>query len=379
MSTLGRVKCAILGSRGLVAQRLLQRLSDHHWLAPVCIVGSSESEGMKVSEIPWSFGEPKPSLPELEVIGIGKNGELASHLISIGVRIVFSALPDSPASYIEEDLARAGLVVISHSTIHRHSKLVPLVVPEANKEHLGLVDQQKDFGHGILVACPNCMVVPLAISIATLIRSLPARKITIITEQSLSGGGRPMLEKSRQGHFPDSQILGESLSVERELKRILGKLDGVNLKPLVIDINAKCRRVNREFGHSASVTVEFERSLSAHEVIETWSNFLSQERHSDLLSSQKSPLNFVTDIDSAISLLNLHESSFSEELQEKTMSVFVGGVEVSKNVLRFDVASDNTVRGAAGNSVLLAELMMSQGVIYDTKISADQGKKIRQA
>ena len=117
MSTLGRVKCAILGSRGLVAQRLLQRLSDHHWLAPVCIVGSSESERMKVSEIPWSFGEPKPPLPELEVIGIGKNGELASHLISIGVRIVFSALPDSPASYIEEDLARAGLVVISHSTI----------------------------------------------------------------------------------------------------------------------------------------------------------------------------------------------------------------------------------------------------------------------
>ena len=131
-----------------------------------------------------------------------------------------------------------------------------------------------------------------------------------------------MLEESRQGHFPDSQILGESLSVERELKRILGKLDGVNLKPLVIDINAKCRRVNREFGHSASVTVEFERSLSAHEVIETWSNFLSQERHSDLLSSQKSPLNFVTDIDSAISLLNLHESSFSEELQEKTCLLY---------------------------------------------------------
>ena len=109
---------------------------------------------MKVSEIPWSFRETKPSLPEFRIIGIGQNGELASHLISEGVRIVFSALPDSPASYIEEELAKAGLVVISHSTVHRHSQLIPLVVPGVNNDHLGLIDLQSGFGKGMLVSCP---------------------------------------------------------------------------------------------------------------------------------------------------------------------------------------------------------------------------------
>ena len=362
-----------------MAQRLLQRLSNHHWLAPVCVVGSSESEGMKVSEIPWSFGEIKPSLPELRIIGIGQNGELASHLISEGVRIVFSALPDSPASYIEEELAKAGLVVISHSTVHRHSQVIPLVVPGVNNDHLGLIDLQSGFGKGMLVSCPNCMVVPLGISIAPLIRSFPVKKITVITEQSLSGGGRRMLEKSRQGQFPNQHIAGESLSVERELERILGKFDGSHVTPIEIDIKAECARVNREFAHSASVTVEFERNLSAHEVIEAWSNFNTKELHMDMFSDHKPPLDFVSDIDNAISLINLHEASKSDKLHQKSMSVFVGNVEVSKNTLIFHVASDNTVRGAAGNSIMLAELMLSQGIIHDSKIRVDQSRNIRQA
>lgn len=125
------------------------------------VVGSPESEGMMVSEIPWSFTEPRPALPDLCVTGIGKDGELAKQLISEGVRIVFSALPDSPASLIERDLAKSGLVVISHSTIHRHSHITPLVVPEVNNDHLRLLESQTEYGEGMLVSCSNCMVVRL--------------------------------------------------------------------------------------------------------------------------------------------------------------------------------------------------------------------------
>jgi len=196
VDTFGRVKCAVLGARGLVAQRLIQRLTDHHWFAPVIVVGSPESEGMMVSEIPWSFTEPRPALPDLCVTGIGKDGELAKQLISEGVRIVFSALPDSPASLIERDLAKSGLVVISHSTIHRHSHNTPLVVPEVNNDHLRLLESQTEYGEGMLVSCSNCMVVPLAITLAPVIRDLPVVSITITTEQSLSGGGRKTLENS---------------------------------------------------------------------------------------------------------------------------------------------------------------------------------------
>ena len=164
MDTYGRVKCAILGARGLVAQRLLQRLVNHHWFTPAIVIGSPESEGMRISELPWSFDGPRPSLPDLYVKGVGEEGDLAKRLVSEGVRIVFSALPDSPASVIEKDLAMAGLVVISHSTIHRHSETVPLVVPEVNNDHLKVIDLQIDYAGGMIVSCSNCMVVPLAIS-----------------------------------------------------------------------------------------------------------------------------------------------------------------------------------------------------------------------
>ena len=106
MDTLGRVRCAILGSRGLVAQRLLQILTNHHWLVPTHVVGSKESAGIRTNDIPWVFNESKPDLPEIIVREMGSGDELASELISQGVRIVFSALPDYPASVIEEDLAR---------------------------------------------------------------------------------------------------------------------------------------------------------------------------------------------------------------------------------------------------------------------------------
>ena len=374
MSTLGRVKCAVLGARGLVAQRLLQRLAGHHWFVPVCVVGSPESDGEKITDLPWSFSGPRPSFPELEVIGIGQNDELANHLISEGVRIVFSALPDSPASYIEEELAMAGLVVISHSTIHRHSEKVPLIVPEVNNDHLKLIDFQLDYGQGMLVSCSNCMVVPLAISIAPLVRGIPAERIMISTEQSLSGGGRTMLENSRKKIFPDAKIPGESLSVESELKRILGDFDGLVVEPTKISVEAECKRVRREFGHSASVTVYFSQNVSAHQVMDIWSDFQTPIQHLDLPSSGKSPIRFVSDIEGAIDIPQKLEHTTTQQSLQSYMEVNIGNIQVSGNIVSFDVISDNTIRGAAGNSVLLAEMMLAQGIIHDSSSALHLGQ-----
>ena len=362
MSALGRVKCAVLGARGLVAQRLLQRLVDHHWFAPVCVIGSSESNGMKISELPWSFPEPRPHYPELYVTGVGQDGDLAERLISEGVSIVFSALPDSPASQIEEDLAMSGLVVISHSTIHRHSEKVPLIVPEVNNGHLKLTDSQTEYEGGMLVSCSNCMVVPLAISLAPLIRSLPVDSVIITTEQSLSGGGRKTLENSRKGNFPNTSIPGESISVESELKRILGEFNGNIVEPLTLPIEVECKRVRREFGHSASVTLSFSRDVSAHEVTTTWSEFQTSVEKIDLPSGMKSPIFFVSDVFNALDKSIESENNFLLD----SMEVYIGNIRVSGNVASFDVISDNTVRGAAGNSVLLAEMMLAQGIIHDS-------------
>ena len=103
VDTFGRVKCAVLGARGLVAQRLIQRLTDHHWFAPVMVVGSPESEGMMVSEIPWSFTEPRPALPDLCVTGIGEDGELANNL-SRKVSVLSSRLFPIPPHHSSKEI-----------------------------------------------------------------------------------------------------------------------------------------------------------------------------------------------------------------------------------------------------------------------------------
>lgn len=377
MDTLGRVKCAILGSRGLVAQRLLQILTNHHWLVPTHVVGSKESAGISTNDIPWSFNESKPDLPEIIVREIGSGDELASELISQGVRIVFSALPDCPASLIEEDLARSGLVVLSHSTIHRHSDMIPLIVPEVNPDHLDLLDLQYEFGSGALVACSNCMVVPLAVSLAPILRKFPVNSIHISTEQSVSGAGRRILEGFRDGVIPNPEITGESESVESELRRIFGEygVSGINITE--IEIAAKCKRASREFGHSASVTVELGKNASAHEVIEAWSDFQSPVQHLDLPSGTKKPLIFASDINHSISSLNPPESKILGGNPQKKMEVCVGEVNVSGDKLCFKVVSDNTVRGAAGNSVLLAEMMLAQGIIHDSKNTLTPSQHVR--
>lgn len=377
MEFLGRVKCAILGARGLVAQRLLQRLVNHHWLIPTHVFGSKESDGIGVNEIPWSFNEPRPDFPDIIVRAMGESNELASELISQGVRIVFSALPDSPASMIEEDLARSGLVVLSHSTIHRHSEIVPLIVPEVNPEHLDLLETQNEFGSGALVSCSNCMVVPLAVSLAPIVRKFPVNSISISTEQSVSGAGRRVLERYREGVMPGPEIIGESQSIESELRRILNEYDSSESDSANLKINAQCKRFPREFGHSATVTVDLGRDVSAHEVIEAWSDFHSLVQHLDLPSGTKKPLIFASETGPSTTSLNYKKSNKLDIDMQKSMDVLVGDINISGSKLRYRVASDNTVRGAAGNSILLAEMMLAQGIIHDSKNILKSSQNIR--
>ncbi len=377
MDTLGRVRCAILGSRGLVAQRLLQILTNHHWLVPTHVVGSKESAGISTNDIPWVFNESKPDLSEIIVREMGSGDELASELISQGVRIVFSALPDYPASVIEEDLARSGLVVLSHSTVHRHSDMVPLVIPEVNPHHLDLLEVQTEFGLGALVSCSNCMVVPLAISLAPILRKFPVKSIRIHTEQSISGAGRGALERFREGVIPRPEIIGEPESVVSELRRILETHEGPESSNTDIEITAECERVHREFGHSAKVEVELSKNFSAHELIEAWSHFQSIAGGLDLPSINQKPLIFVSDINQTISSINSSNTEPSEEIMQRLMNVYVGEVNISEGKLCFKVVSDNTVRGAAGNSILLAEMMLAQGIIHDSENTLKSSQNIR--
>ena len=366
--TMRPVNCAILGSRGLVAQRYLQRLVNHDWFNPVSIIGSSSTVGMNIQDLPWNLDEPRPQLPNITVLGLNNFDALVSELKEKNVSVIFSALPDSIANEVEQPLAERGFCVISHALIHRLKRDVPLVIPDINSDHLKILESQS-FGTGSLISCSNCMVVPIALTLYPLMAEYDFSSVNIVTEQSLSGGGRKMLERGRSGLTIDSSIPGESESIISELNRILGKKNEGIFQEANLDVKVWCSRSSHDFGHLATVEIFFSNNISAHEIIEAWQNFSSDTFDSRLPSSSKI-INFVDGKLDPIkhrwgdSIANLPDKNLSAG-----MSVYVGEIEVTGKKLKFKLLSDNTIRGAAGYGVLLAELLLAEEIIQDNYLT----------
>ena len=366
--TMRPVNCAILGSRGLVAQRYLQRLVNHDWFNPVSIIGSSSTVGMNIRDLPWNLDEPRPQLPSIAILGLNDFDALVSELKGKNVSVIFSALPDSIASEVEQPLAERGFCVISHALIHRLKRDVPLVIPDINSDHLKILESQS-FGTGSLISCSNCMVVPIALTLYPLMVEYDFSSVNIVTEQSLSGGGRKMLERGRSGLTIDSSIPGESESIVSELNRILGKKNEGIFQEANLDVKVWCSRSSHDFGHLATVEIIFSNNVSAHGIIEAWQNFSSDNFDSRLPSSSKI-INFVDGKLDPIkhrwgdSIANLPDKNLSAG-----MSVYVGEIEVTGKKLKFKLLSDNTIRGAAGYGVLLAELLLAEEIIQDNYLT----------
>ena len=366
--TMRPVNCAVLGSRGLVAQRYLQRLVNHDWFNPVSIIGSSSTVGMNIQDLPWNLDEPRPQLPNITVLGLNNFDALVSELKEKNVSVIFSALPDSIANEVEQPLAERGFCVISHALIHRLKRDVPLVIPDINSDHLKILESQS-FGTGSLISCSNCMVVPIALTLYPLMIESDFSSVNIVTEQSLSGGGRKMLERGRSGLTIDSSIPGESESIVSELNRILGKKNEGIFQEANLDVKVWCSRSSHDFGHLATVEIIFSNNISAHEIIEAWQNFSSDNFNSRLPSSSKI-INFVDGKLDPIkhrwgdSIANLPDKNLSAG-----MSVYVGEIEVTGKKLKFKLLSDNTIRGAAGYGVLLAELLLAEEIIQDNYLT----------
>ena len=359
------VNCAILGSRGLVAQRYLQRLLNHNWFNLVSIVGSSSTVGMNIRELPWSLDEERPDLPSITVLGLDNLENLVVELKEKRVSVIFSAVPDSIAEKVERNLAEEGFCVISHASVHRLKGEVPLVIPDVNSDHLKILDSQS-FGTGSLISCSNCMVVPIALTLYPLMGKFDFSSVKITTEQSLSGGGRKMLERGRSGLPVDSSIPGESESVVSELNRILGKkIEGI-FQEANLDFKVWCSRSNHDYGHFATIEINFTKQVSAHEIIEAWQIFSSEVVDSRLPSSS----NVIDFIEGVLDPIEHRWGNSVSESPDKNlsagMSVSVAEIEVSDNKLKFKLLSDNTIRGAAGYGVLLAELLIADGIIQES-------------
>ena len=357
MDAYGRVRCAILGATGLVAQRFFQRLQFHPWLEPVAIIGSPETAGTSHDKCLWSLDEERPPRSELTIGGLDDLSSLIEEFRSLGVRIIFSALPDEPAARVERSLAAAGFLVVSHAQVHRLLPDVPLIVPEVNIQDLSILQKQSENADGRLISCCNCTVSPIAITLAPLMHIANVTSVKIDTQQALSGGGRNLLAEGRSGREISSGIPGEAESVIAELAKILST---------DIHIEASCERVMRDHGHYARIEVEFEESVSAHQVIRAWRESSSRSQELNLPSAAKRPIMFVDgELDDYHRWVGFEVAEHPSLDLKAAMAVAVGEVEIEGSNLRFSTMADNTIRGAAGYSVLLVEQLLADGLLHD--------------
>ncbi|MBX3299919.1 MAG: aspartate-semialdehyde dehydrogenase [Acidobacteria bacterium] len=343
-----KYRVGILGATGTVGQRFCRLLEDHPQFEITALAASDRSAGKPYEEAcAWKLPGRIPAAVRYIVVQPIEP--------PLDCDIVFSSLPSSVARETEEAFARASYPVISNSSSYRMDEDVPLLIPEINGDHVGLIEKQKEnrgFTKGFIVTNPNCAVMSFAPPLAALHGRFGVEEVAVTTLQAISGAGYPGVASLdiTDNVFP--YIAGEEPKVEIEAQKILGRLGSNGIEKADFTVSAQCFRVNVVDGHTASVRVNLRETATLEEVVEAMRTFPSLDLHS-------SPARFID--------VTNEPSRPQPKLDRDSgqgMTVTVGRVFPDTVFdYKFVALSHNTVRGAAGGAVLNAELLISKGLI----------------
>lgn len=356
-----KIPVAILGATGMVGQRLITLLQDHPWFEIVCLAASAKSAGKTYGEAVqnrWALEEiPAEEINKLVVYSIEKDIEK----IAENAKLVFSAF-DADKDFIkniEETYAAAGLAVVSNNSAHRWTDDVPMVMPEINPGHLEMIDVQRNnrgWDSGCIIVKPNCSIqsyVPLL----TAWQEFEPHNVIVSTYQAISGAGKTFDTWPEMLDNVIPFIGGEEEKSENEPSKIWAKVKNGEFKLQEIpEISANCFRVPVLDGHMAAINLGFKKDVSKEKLISAIKNFENPLRELGLPSAPEPFLTYFEDENRPQTKLdrNLH-----------------GGMGISIGRLRNDpilgwkcaALSHNTLRGAAGGSVLSAELLVKKGYV----------------
>jgi aspartate-semialdehyde dehydrogenase len=345
------LRCAILGAGGYIGQHFARLLADDPIMGRPQLFGSDRSSGRTLAEV-WRLEEPPP--PELGGQMITRRS--ASQIVRGKFDLVFSALPSGTAGPIESELVRRGVCVFTNAADHRMDARVPLLIPEVNPTHLGLLAPRRA-GRGILVANPNCSTTGLALALAPVVGTLRPRRVHVATYQARSGAGIPGLESLGLSSNVVPFIAEEEEKIERESQRILGRVARGRVHPLPLPVLAQCGRVDVRDGHLEAVTIEARRHPPLRDILHAWTSFDPLRDH-DLPTAPHPPIVLRPESDRPQPRLDVWAGSPG---RARGMAVVVGRPRWTPPFLRFFLLSHNAVRGGAGGSVLNAELAAEQG------------------
>lgn len=355
-----KFKVGIIGATGMVGQRFSLILDKHPWFNVVCVAASSRSAGKTLKEAVgnrWAMTEPMPqALSEMVVLDAEKDIEKISSMVDF----VFCAvnMKKDEIKALEEAYAKAECPVISNNSAHRHTDDVPMVIPEINPEHIEIIKaQRKRLGtkRGFIAVKSNCSLQSYVPAIAPLMEKYKVTKALACTYQAISGAGKTFETMPEIVDNVIPFIGGEEEKSELEPLKIWGHIEGdkiVNAESP--SITTQCLRVPVSDGHMAAVFVSFEKKPTKEEILTEWKNFKGVPQELELPSAPKQFLNYFTED-------NRPQPKLDRNL-EGGMAVSIGRLrEDSQYDYKFVCLSHNTLRGAAGGAVLLAELLAAKG------------------
>ena len=346
---------AVLGATGAVGQMFVRLLADHPWFELTELAASERSAGKKYGEVThWLEGAPAPASVQNRRVIACDPGVVSSP-------IVFSALDAIVAGEVEAAFARAGKFVLSNAKNFRMEPDVPLVIPEVNGDHLALIEcQRKRRGwDGAIVTNANCSATVAAVALAPLHQKFGIKQLFLSTMQAVSGAGYPGV--------PSLDILGnvipyiadEEPKLEREILKLLGTFEDGEIANAAFKVSAHTNRVPVEHGHTICMTIGFEDSPTPEAAIETMKSWQGFPATAGLPTKPKHPLVVSDAVDRPQPKRDVNAGD--------GMTVTVGRVRRDAILdLRMVALGHNTVRGAAGGSVLNAELLASTGGLDTT-------------
>ena len=342
-------RVGIIGATGAVGQRLIQLLDPHPEFEVAALTASEDSTGSTYEEAAkWRISAPIPErVADMEV------GETSPEAIPDDVSLVFSSLPSSVGAAVEPAFCEAGYIVSSNSSNGRADDDVPLTIPEVNAGHIDLIEVQRDRRgwDGALVKNPNCSTITMVPPLAALEEAFGLERVTVSTLQAVSGAGYSGVTSMEIIDNAIPHIGGEEAKMETESRKLLGTFDGAEVEWLDARVDASCNRIPTLDGHLENVWTDTVAEATPDAAAEAMGSYPGLDLHS-----------------SPDRLVHVFEDPKRPQPRldrdrENGMAIAAGGLQPTEGGIQFNCLAHNTLRGAAGASLLNGELLLENGYL----------------
>lgn len=353
----------IIGATGMVGQRFMTILDNHPWFNVTVLAASPRSAGKRYEEAVGGKWCMDVDIPEKMKDIIVKNATDDIQEIAAAVDFVFCAvdMKKDEIKALEEAYAKAECPVVSNNSAHRHTPDVPMILPELNDSHAEIIPaQRKRLGtkRGFIAVKPNCSLQGYVPALFPLDKAgFKVKDVLVCTYQAISGAGKTFDTWPEMVDNVIPFIGGEEEKSEKEPLKIWGEIQGdVIVDSQTPNFTAQCIRVPVSNGHMAAAFVRFENKPSKEEILNVWKNYKGKAQELELPSAPKQFLNYFEED-------NCPQTKLHRDL-EGGMAISIGRLrEDTQYDYKFVALSHNTLRGAAGGAVLMAELLAAEGYL----------------